>query len=93
MKITEVSSAKDEKDFLNISRKIYADDPNWAMPLEKDIKAVFDPAQNKFFRHGQCTRFVLRDDQGECIGRIAAFINDKLAKREHPYTGGIGFFE
>lgn len=93
MKITEVSSAQDEKDFLNISRKIYADDPNWIMPLDKDVKAVFDPKQNKFFRHGQCTRFVLRNDQGECIGRIAAFINDKLAKREHPHTGGIGFFE
>ena len=93
MKITEVSSPKDVAEFLKLPRKIITDDPNWIMPLDKDILAVFDPKQNKFFRHGQCTRFILRNDSGECIGRIAAFINDKLAKRDHPHTGGIGFFD
>ncbi|HRH66365.1 MAG TPA: hypothetical protein PLU53_08710 [Bacteroidia bacterium] len=93
MKITEVISEKDIVDFLKIPLKIYSDDPQWIMPLEKDIQAVFDPKQNKFFRHGACTRFVLRNGNGECIGRIAAFINNKIAQREHPYTGGVGFFE
>lgn len=93
MKISEVHSPVDVRAFLDFPERIYADDPNWIMPLEKDILEVFDPAKNKYFRHGQCTRFLLRNDAGEVIGRIAAFINDKLAKRDHPYTGGIGFFE
>ncbi len=62
-------------------------------PLDKDINAVFDPKQNKFFRHGHCSRFLLWNEQGKCIGRIAAFINEKTSKKEKQPTGGIGFFE
>ena len=93
MKLNEVISEKDKKDFLLLPLKIYKDDPNWIRPLDKDIVAVFDPAKNKFFRHGQCTRFLLKDDKGETIGRIAAFINEKTSRKENQPTGGIGFFE
>ena len=31
--------------------------------------------------------------KGQVIGRIAAFINDRLAKKESQPTGGCGFFE
>lgn len=93
MTVYEVKTEQDKKDFLKLPCKIYADDPNWLQPLDKDILAVFDPKQNKYFRHGQFTRFLLKSATGDVIGRIAVFINDKLSKREHPYTGGIGFFE
>src|SRR5690348_13845979 len=93
MKITEVQTAKDRRDFLNLPVKIYRDYPNWIRPLDKDIEAVFDNRKNKFFRHGKCSRFLLKDDNGNVIGRVAAFINDKTSKRESQPTGGIGFFE
>ncbi len=93
MTLTEVKSSSDEKDFLLLPLKIYKDDPNWIRPLDKDIKSVFDPAKNKFFRHGQCTRFLLKDDKDELIGRIAVFINEKTSKKETQPTGGIGFFD
>src|SRR6187455_1120080 len=93
MKITEVSGIKDENDFLLLPLDIYKNDPNWIRPLDKDIAEVFDPKKNKFFRHGKCTRFLLKDDHGKVIGRIAAFINEKTSKRESQPTGGVGFFE
>lgn len=93
MKITEVNSPKDRKEFLRLPTRIYSNDPAWMQPLDKDVNAVFDAKQNKFFRHGRCTRFLLWNDNGECIGRIAAFINDKTSKKEKQPTGGIGFFE
>lgn len=92
MNIVEVTSDKHKKDFLRLSLSIYKDDPNWIRPLDKDIEAVFAPKQNKFFRHGQCTRFLLYHD-GKVIGRIAAFVNEKTARKEPQPTGGIGFFE
>ncbi len=87
MKISEVVTTQDEKNFLVLPRRIYAGDPEWAQPLDKDINAVFDPKQNKFFRHGRCTRFLIWNDEGLVVGRIAAFINDKTSKKEKQPTG------
>jgi len=92
MNIVEVTTAQHKRDFLQLPLSIYKDEPNWIRPLDKDIEAVFDSGQNKFFRHGACTRFVLYDDE-KVIGRIAVFVNEKTARKEDQPTGGIGFFE
>ncbi len=93
MKVTEVQSENDAREFLLLPVNIYSDDPNWIRPLDKDIEVVFDRKKNKFFRHGNCTRFLLKNDQGRTIGRIAAFYNERTSKKESQPTGGIGFFE
>ncbi|RYD57733.1 MAG: hypothetical protein EOP56_07755 [Sphingobacteriales bacterium] len=91
MQMQEVRTEADKRAFVELAVDIYKNDPNWIRPLDKDIEEVFDPGKNKFFKKGECTRWVLRDVQGKAIGRIAAFIN-KQYKQEQP-TGGIGFFE
>src|SRR5947208_16928158 len=91
MQLVEVVTAQQKREFLLLPLKIYKDDPNWIRPLDKDIDEVFDPSKNKFFRHGQCARFILRDERGEVIGRTAVFINERTAKKDK--TGGLGFFE
>jgi hypothetical protein len=93
MTIREVSSNRDREAFLHLPLEIYKNDPQWIRPLDKDIEEVFDPAKNKFFRHGKCTRFLLENEKGDTIGRIAAFINERTAKKEEQPTGGVGFFE
>ncbi|MCD0490676.1 GNAT family N-acetyltransferase [Pedobacter sp. MC2016-14] len=93
MQISQVSDAKTIKDFLNLPRNIYAEDKNWIAPLDKDLEHVFDPKRNPFFQHGKCTRWILKDQNGNCIGRIAAFVNDKKAYQYPQPTGGVGFFE
>ncbi|SMD03785.1 N-acetyltransferase [Pedobacter africanus] len=93
MQITTVSGKHSEKDFLAIARLIYKDDKNWICPLDQDIEQIFDPSKNPFFGHGKCIRWILKDDNGNGIGRIAAFINDKKAYQYAQPTGGIGFFE
>ncbi|KAK6022496.1 hypothetical protein OSTOST_11805 [Ostertagia ostertagi] len=87
----EVTTAADKQRFLEVAIAIYKDDPQWIRPLDKDIEEVFDPQKNKFFKRGECTRWLLLDAQGQAIGRIAAFVNRQY-KQEQP-TGGIGFFE
>lgn len=93
MQITEVKSKREKKDFLQVPRELYKNDPNWICHLDNDIEAVFDPAKNKYFDFGIAARWVLYDAEKKLIGRIAAFINRHLAYTyEHP-TGGVGFFE
>lgn len=93
MQIIEVLDKKHKKDFLHLTLKFYKEDPNWIRPLDKDVEAVFDPKQNKFFRDGECARFLLADSTGNTIGRIAVFTSRKIFKKESQPTGGIGFFE
>ncbi|MBB5394913.1 GNAT family N-acetyltransferase [Mucilaginibacter sp. AK015] len=90
---TEVTSKADKKAFLDVARIIYKNDRNWICPLDNAIEAVFDPAKNNFHDHGRATRWVLKNDKGQLIGRIAAFINHKKAYQYPQPTGGCGFFE
>lgn len=92
MRIKEVSSKQDIKDFLEVSRIIYKNDENWVCPLDQDVEAVFDPNKNNFHSHGKIKRWILLDNN-KLIGRIAAFINDKKAFSFEQPTGGIGFIE
>lgn len=93
MIIKEVKSKSDVNSFLRLPVELYRNSPKWIQPLDKDIEAVFDEKLNKFFRHGKCIRWILNDDKGKTVGRIAAFINNKTAKSTYVETGGVGFFE
>ncbi len=94
MNIQEVTSPKQEKEFLELPIKLYKNEPHWIRPLDKDINLVFDKEKNKAFRHGECTRWILVDEKNETIGRVSAFVNQKTVKKGNDQpTGGIGFFE
>src|ERR1700761_9386243 len=91
MLMREVKTDADKRAFLEVAVDIYKGDKNWVRPLDKDIEEVFDPAKNKFFKRGECTRWILKDDHNKTIGRVAAFVNRQY--KEAQPTGGIGFFE
>ncbi len=93
MKIIPVKDKETKKEFLNVVEYIYTGDKNWIRPLDGDIEKVFDEKSNPFFKHGQGTRWILKDSNHQTIGRIAAFINEKKAYNYEIPTGGIGFFE
>jgi len=93
MKLIEVKNRKTEKRFLDVARIIYKDNEFWVCPLDSQVKAVFNPKKNVFYRHGEAVRWILKNDKGELIGRVAAFINWKKANNFDQPTGGMGFFE
>jgi len=93
MTVLEVTDSKTQKAFLDVARAIYKNDENWVCPLDNDVEAVFDPKKNNFHQFGKCIRWILKDEAGQLIGRIAAFINNKKAFNYEQPTGGIGFFE
>lgn len=94
MKIIEVKDTKTEKEFIQFPIRLYKNEKNWIRPLDKDVKAVFDPGQNKAFRHGEITRWILQDESGKTIGKVAAFVNRKTMNKDNDQpTGGMGFFD
>lgn len=93
MKIIEVKSKKDIKDFNQVPFILHSSNPNWVPHIKQDIEKVFSPKDNPFFTHGKVIRWVMKDDSGNLIGRVAAFINEKKADTYKQPTGGMGFFE
>src|SRR5689334_20280529 len=94
MKIIEVTTPQHAREFLLLPVKLYKNEPAWIRPLDKDIESVFDPEKNKTFRHGTSIRWILQNNTGETIGRVAAFVNEKTVHKGNDQpTGGMGFFE
>ncbi len=93
MQLIPVINQAQKKDFLNTAKHLYKNDSNWICPLDSEVEHVFNPDKNPFFKHGKCERWVLKDTNGQLIGRVAAFINEKKAFKFEQPTGGMGFFE
>ena len=94
MQLTEVTDAKGAKDFIAVNVMVNKGNPAYIRPLDKDINDVFDEKKNKAFRQGTVKRWLLRDGDGNLIGRIAAFTNKRYKnKGDDVPVGGVGFFD
>lgn len=93
MKLIEVTDRQTAREFLEFAKVLYKNDPNWACPLDMEIENTFNPAKNSSLRHGAACRWILKDEKGNLIGRIAAFYDQHKAVQNAQPTGGIGFFE
>lgn len=91
MKAIKIVSHNHIQEFLDFPGRLLINDSNYIRPLDQDIEQVFDEKKNKFFRSGECERFLFVNDKGETVGKIAVFISKKY-KQSQP-TGGIGFFD
>lgn len=93
MYVIEVKEKRDRKEFIRFPKELYKNDHDWVCPLDNDIEFAFDPLKNPAFRHGEAARWILKDDDGRSIGRIAAFIDQIRSEANNQPTGGIGYFE
>jgi len=93
MQVIEVITKQDKKEFLDFPKRLYKGDPYWVCQLDSGIESVFDPSKNHTFRHGEAIRWILKDDNNNTVGRIAAFIDRIRSAANNQATGGVGFFE
>jgi len=94
MQLIEVTDKSLAEDFIRVNVLINKNNPNYIRPLDKDVNDVFDSKKNKSFRFGNVVRWILKNENGELIGRIAAFTNKKYKNRgDDVPVGGIGFFD
>ncbi|MDQ3072374.1 MAG: hypothetical protein M3Q97_03800 [Bacteroidota bacterium] len=93
MQVIEIKDNSHRQRFHALPHLLYRRDPLWIPHLEKDVEEVFREDKNPSFQHGEAIRWILTDNKGNTIGRVAAFINRKaLESMEYP-VGGMGFFE
>ena len=80
------------RDFLDLARDIYADDPAWIRPLDMDVEDRLNPKKNPFFEHGKAAAFVAYRD-GKRVGRITAQIDHAHLERHKDDAGFFGFLD
>lgn len=93
MQLKQVTNRKTIRQFHDVMRVIYHNDAHFVCPLDNDIESIFNPVKNAYFANGDAIRWILTDDKGNLIGRVAAFYNFVKANKYEQPTGGFGFFE
>lgn len=93
MNLIEVDDKSTRQAFLDVPKILYKEDPYWVCPLDMEIENIFNPEKNGCFRNGEAIRWIMKDDKGNLVGRIAAFVDRNKSHHNPQPTGGIGFFE
>lgn len=80
------------KEFIEFPVRLNESNPEYIRPLDDEIEKVFSKEKNKFFRHGECERFICIDTTtNKTVGRFAVFHHSKYLQNQP--TGGIGFID
>lgn len=95
MQIVQVNTPSLIRSFLDFNAIANKDNPNYIRPLDNEVEAVFDPNKNKLYKEGGAAkRWIAQNENGETIGRIAAFFYPKYVNKGTAYpVGCVGFFD
>lgn len=74
IKIKEISTKSELKQFVKFPFSLYKDNAYWVPPIISEEVASFDKTKNPVFEHAEA-RFFLAYDNNKIVGRVAAIIN------------------
>ena len=93
VKVVKADTKKTMDDFVALPRYIYKDCAQYVPDLDMDVRATFDPKKNAGLEFSDIQPFVAYDDDGKCVGRIAAIINRRANERWDVKTVRFGMIE
>ena len=85
IEFTPVTNKRERREFVDLSYRLNASDPNWVAPLKMEAIELVTPGKNPFFEHATVAQFIAREN-GRAVGRISAHI-DHLALAQPPEQG------
>jgi GNAT superfamily N-acetyltransferase len=94
MRVAEVNTPSLEKTFLDLNAIVNEGNPAYIRPLDNEVLQVFDRKKNKLFQHGDAKKWIIQNNAGEAIGRIAAFYYTKYKNKGTDFpVGCVGYFD
>jgi len=75
IRIQEVSTKKELKQFVRFPFSLYRNNPYWVPPIIKEELESFDPKKNPVFEHAEARFFLAYNREGRIVGRVAAIVN------------------
>lgn len=91
--IIEVASKKHIKDFVKLPFSLYKNDANWIPPIIKDELKSLNKNTNPVYEFCDAKFWLAYNKNGECVGRIAAIINNEYNKLHNIKKGRISRLE
>ena len=92
-KLEEVNSRLMIKKFNDFPAFLYQNEKNWIRPIDAEVEAIFDSKKNKQLTNGEIIRWLLINENGQTIGRVAAFYTAEFSQNDEFPIGGVGFFD
>lgn len=80
-------------DFIRLPHRLYAHCPQYVPDLDSDIRETFDPRKNAGLEYSDIQPFVAYDEQGVCVGRVAAIINRRANEKWKTRNVRFGLIE
>ena len=94
MRVAEVNTPSLEKTFLDLNAIVNEGNPAYIRPLDNEVLQVFDRSKNKLYQHGDAKKWIIQNNAGEAIGRIAAFYYTKYKNKGTDFpVGCVGYFD
>jgi len=90
--IEPVETRGQQKRFVNLPWRIYADDPCWMPPLLQSHKELLGFRKHPFYERSKSRSFLARRGTRD-VGRITAVVNAGHIERYGEQRGFFGFFE
>ena len=86
--VREVSTKRDQKEFLNFPLRLYKDEPNFVPPLYGDEKKIF---RSDYIYYDTCEAvYFLAEEDGKTVGRISGILqkasNEKRGEKRIRFT-------
>lgn len=92
LKISQVQSSADLKEFVDLPFRLYRDDPQWAPYIKRSFQRLLDPKRHPFWKFAFRELFLARRG-ANVIGRIAALVDRNHNQRHGEKSAAWGFFE
>ena len=93
VRVDPVDGRKDREAFRLLPHRLYAKDPFWVAPPNKDIARFLHPKRKHAFYGSGDIQWMLARRDGRVVGRIAAIENRTHNAHHSDRTGFFGFFE
>lgn len=89
----DLNNSRDVNAFIDIPFKIYRDDKQWVPPLRIDIKRLLNKRKNPFFAHSIAEFFLVVDETGSPVSRLACLNNSRYNSHNNESTAFFFLFE
>ncbi len=88
-----LNNPRDVWDFINLHHRIYRGDKQWIPPLRFEMRHLLSKRRNPFFAHSDAGFFIVRDQSGKTVSRLACLNNSRFNAHNKESTAFFYLFE
>ena len=89
----EVTTRRGLREFVEFPYRLYRGDHVWVPVLRSEIMAIVTGRAGFVLKDNPHALFVVRDDKGRVVGRIAVLVDTKLSAAKGVHYGAFTLFD